>query len=260
MTLARPQRVFITGGASGLGLAMVEAFLAQGALVTIADRAAETAEAARARLQESLPEQDPRIWAIALDVVQAAEVAQAVTAAARAMDGLDVVIANAGIGITKPFLDTTPEEFEAVHAVNARGVFHTLRAGAREMIARGGGGAMIVNASVTGLRASANRTAYGTAKAAAVNLGQIAAIELASKDIRVNVICPGPVDTPMTQVMHDPATRAEWQTRLPMRRYGTPEEIAALAVFLASPAASYITGQAIAVDGGWTSTGLMPTG
>ena len=184
--------------------------------------------------------------------------AQAIASAARTMDGLDVVIANAGIGITKPFLDTTPEEFAGIHAVNACGVFHTLHAGAREMIARGEGGSMLVVSSVTGLRASANRTAYGSSKAAALNLGQIAAIELAARDIRVNVICPGPVDTPMTRVMHDPATRAEWLSRVPMARYGTREEIAGLALFLSSPAASYITGQAIAVDGGFTAPGLMP--
>ncbi len=259
MTDSDPQRVFITGGASGLGLAMVEAFLAEGAKVTIADRAAEEAEKARAKLRDGLSDASPRLWAMPLDVARAGEVDRVMSEAARAMEGLDVVIANAGIGITKPFLDTTPEEFEAVHAVNVRGVFHTLHAGAREMIARGRGGSLLVVSSVTGLRASANRTAYGSSKAAALNLGQIAAIELAGKDIRVNVICPGPVDTPMTRVMHDPATRAEWLNRLPMARYGTRAEIANLAVFLASPAASYITGQAIAVDGGWTSTGLMPT-
>ncbi len=255
----KPQRVFITGGASGIGLAMAEAFLAQGALVTLADRAAEAAETARAGLQSALDEPEQRVWAMGADVVQAAELAQAVTAAARAMEGLDVVIANAGIGVVKPFLDTTPEEFEAVHAVNTRGVFHTLRAGAREMIARGQGGTLLVNASVTGLRASANRTAYGSSKAAVINLAQIAALELAPQGIRVNTICPGPVDTPLTREMHDPGTRHEWESRVPMHRYGSPAEIAALAVFLASPAASYITGQAIAVDGGWTSSGLLPT-
>lgn len=251
------QRVFITGGASGIGLAMAQAFLEKGALVTLADRAADTAEQSRAELQSGLGATQ-RVWAMGVDVVQAAELAQAIAAAARAMEGLDVVIANAGIGIVKPFLDTTPEEYEAVHAVNSRGVFHTLRAAAREMIARGQGGCLLVNASVTGLRASANRTAYGTAKAAVVNLAQIAAAELAPKGIRVNAICPGPVDTPLTRQMHDPATRHEWESRIPMHRYGTPAEIAALAVFLASPSASYITGQAIAVDGGWTTTGLMP--
>ncbi len=254
-----PQRVFITGGASGIGLAMAEAFLAEGALVTLADRAAAAAEEARARLQAGLGSAGQRVWAKGVDVVDAAALAQAVQEAAAAMEGLDVVIANAGIGVVKPFLETTPEEYEAIHAVNSRGVFHTLKAGAEAMIAGGRGGVLLVNASVTGLRASANRTAYGSAKAAAVNLAQIAAAELAPLGIRVNVVCPGPVDTPLTREMHDPATRQEWESRVPMHRYGTPAEIAALAVFLASPAASYITGQAIAVDGGWTTTGLMPT-
>ncbi|GAB5469207.1 MAG: SDR family oxidoreductase [Rhodospirillales bacterium] len=253
------RKVFITGGASGIGLAMADAFLAAGAKVTLADRAAEQVEAARTQLQSGLGESETRVWAMTADVVEAAALSQALSSAARAMEGLDVVIANAGIGVTKPFLDTTPEEFEAVHAVNIRGVFHTLRAGAREMIARGRPGVLLVNASVTALRASANRAAYGSSKAAAVNLAQIAAIELAPKGIRVNAICPGPVDTPLTQAMHDEATRQEWLGRVPQHRYGTPAEIASLAVFLASPAASYITGQAVAVDGGWTTAGLFPT-
>ncbi len=251
------QGVFITGGATGIGLAMAEAFLASGAFVTLADRAIEAAKESRDRLQADLGGEQ-RVWALEVDVVDPSAVSDAVTAAARAMNGLDVVIANAGIGIVKPFLETTPEEYEQIHAVNSRGVFHTLLAGAKEMIARGRKGSLLVNASVTGLRASANRTAYGSAKAAVINLAQIAAAELAPQGLRVNVICPGPVDTPLTKVMHDPLTRQEWESRVPMQRYGTPAEIAALALFLASPAASYITGQAIAVDGGWTTTGLMP--
>ncbi len=205
------QRVLITGGASGIGLAMARAFLNDGAVVTLADRDIEQAELSRAALQSDLGEAEQRVWALGVDVVEADEVEQVVAEAARTMDGLDVVIANAGIGIVKTFLETTPEEYEAVHAVNSRGVFHSLRAGTLEMIAQDTGGALLVNASVTGLRASAYRTAYGSSKAAVINLTQIAALELASQGIRVNALCPGPVDTPLTREMHDSATRAEWE-------------------------------------------------
>ncbi|MEO1191075.1 MAG: SDR family oxidoreductase [Pseudomonadota bacterium] len=249
------QQVFITGAASGIGLAMASAFVAEGAKVTLLDRDSDRVEAARADLAK---EAGAAVWAMTADVAEAAEMTQAIAAAARAMEGLDVVIANAGIGLTKPFLETTPEAFAAVHAVNIRGVFHTIWAGAREMIARGQAGSLLVNASVTGLRPSTERAAYGSSKAAAINLAQVAAIELAPQGLRVNAICPGPVATPLTEVMHDGPTRQEWETRVPMQRYGTPEEIADLAVFLASPRASYINGQAIAVDGGWTIAGLMP--
>jgi len=249
-------RVFITGGASGIGLAIGRAFLAAGHAVTLADRNAERAEQSAAELQAEIGG-ERRAWSCFCDVVEAEGTTAAVERSAEAMGGLDAVIANAGVGVAKPFLEITPEEFEQVHAVNIRGVFHTLQAGARALMARDGG-SLLVNASVTALRASAYRGAYGSSKAAAMNLAQIAAIELAPHGVRCNVICPGPVSTPLARSMHSEATQREWLSRLPMGRYGTPEEIAGIAVFLASPAAAYITGQAIAVDGGWSATGLMP--
>ena len=249
------KKVFITGAGAGIGKAIAKAFASAGATLVLADIDGRTAEATASMLRETGAD----CYGMVLDVSDPAAVANAVAAAAREMAGLDSVIANAGIALGKSFLDTTPEEFQRIHTVNLIGAFATLRAGAREMVARSTqGGSLIAIASVTGLRGSANRVAYASSKAALINLVQTAAVELGPKGIRANAVCPGPIETPLVQELHTSGARAEWLSRLPQGRYGAPREVADLVLFLASEQASYINGQAIAIDGAWSATGLMP--
>jgi len=172
---------------------------------------------------------------------------------------LDALINNAGIAIFKPILDVTYEDWSRVMAVNLTGPFLCTQAAAPVM--RDNGGGSIVNiTSISGLRASTLRTAYGTSKAGLAHLTKQQAAELASIGIRVNAIAPGPVDTAMAKAVHTPEIRKDYHDHMPLNRYGFEEELAEAIYFLASERASYITGQVLCVDGGFDSTGIgLPT-
>lgn len=248
------KHAFVTGGASGIGFAMCRGFASEGAAVTIADIDAAAAEKAAAELREAGGD----IEACHIDVADPQSVETAVGAAAESHGALDILVSNAGIGFAKRFLDTTPEEFARVIAVNLAGVFYTSQAGAREMIARKTAAGRLINmASVAGVRGSAERTAYGAAKAAVINLTQVAAVELAKHGITVNAIAPGPIETPLVRDLHTAENRAAWYQGTPQRRYGAPEDIAAAALYLASDAAGFVNGTVLAVDGGWSGAGVI---
>jgi NAD(P)-dependent dehydrogenase (short-subunit alcohol dehydrogenase family) len=240
--------VAISGGASGIGLAAARAAVAKGWHVAVADRdsralaAAETALGAKGTYA-------------AVDVTDEAAV-DAWIAAAAERGRLVGAVTSAGIGADVPALETSVEQFQRIHAVNVIGTFVTARAAAR-VIAETGGGSIVTIASVAGLRGSKGRVAYGSSKAAVINMTQGLAVDLAHRLIRVNAVCPGPVDTPLVAALHDAATREQWIRHVPMRRYGTVDEIAALIAFLLDEDQSaYVTGQAIAVDGGFAGAGL----
>ena len=225
--------IIVTGAASGIGQAIAARFEAEGATVIAADIAPDA----------------PYI----LDVADAAS-CTALAARVLAEHGrIDAMVNSAGIGRDIPFLETTPEIFDRIIAVNLRGSFLIGQACARAMKP----GSAIVNiASVSGLRGNAGRSAYGASKGGVVTLSQVMATELAPHGIRVNVIAPGPIDTPLVEKMHTAAARTAWQAAVPMARYGTPAEIAAAATFLCSDDASYITGHVLAVDGGFLAGGV----
>ena len=168
---------------------------------------------------------------------------------------IDALINNAGVAVFKPMLDTTFEEWQHVMAVNLSGPFICTQACAPVML-KTGGGAIVNIASISGLRASTLRVAYGTSKAGVIQLTKQQAAELGAVGIRVNAIAPGPVDTAMAKLVHSPAIRADYHNAIPLGRYGTPEEIASAVGFLCSRAASYVNGQILAVDGGFDSTGI----
>jgi NAD(P)-dependent dehydrogenase (short-subunit alcohol dehydrogenase family) len=158
-----------------------------------------------------------------------------------------------------PILETTPEDWARVMAVNLSGPFYCAQAAARIMAERGTG-AIVNIGSISGLRASTLRVAYGTSKAGVIHLTKQQAVEFGELGIRVNCVCPGPVDTAMAKKVHSVEIRADYHDHMPLNRYGREEELAASVFFLCSDEASYITGQVLAVDGGFQAAGIgLPT-
>lgn len=240
----------VTGAARGIGLAAAKRFLADGWRVALLDIDAGAVEAAAAVL-----ERPGATLALSADVSDPRAVASAVRAVADRFGRLDALVNNAGIAIFKPLLETTFEDWSRVLAVNLSGPFLCTQAAA-PLMAGGGGGAIVNVTSISGLRASTLRVAYGTSKAGLVQLTKQQAVELAQLGIRVNAVAPGPVDTAMAQAVHSPAIRADYHDAIPLGRYGLEMELAEMIVFLCSARASYVTGQVIAVDGGFEATGI----
>jgi len=172
---------------------------------------------------------------------------------------LDALVNNAGVASFKPIGDTTFDEWRWVMATNLDGPFLCVQACAPLML-RSGGGAVVNIASISGLRASTLRVAYGTSKAALIHLTKQQAVEYGNAGIRVNAIAPGPVETEMAKKVHTPAIRADYHDTIPLARYGSLEEIANAVGFLCSPQAGYVNGQVLAVDGGFDAAGVgLPT-
>ena len=247
------QTILITGGASGIGLAIAEAVLAEGWRVAIADVAERSIAEARAKFTPFAG----RVRFDRIDVTDEAAVVARIDACEVEFGTLDGVINSAGIGHEALALETGADLFRRILDINLVGSFVIAREAARRMRARGRG-AIVNIASVSGLRGNARRLAYGASKAGVVLMTKVMAVELATHGVRVNAIAPGPIETPMVRDMHSAASRAEWTSRVPQRRYGAPEDLAGAALFLLDPRRSgYITGQVLAVDGGFTAAGLL---
>jgi NAD(P)-dependent dehydrogenase (short-subunit alcohol dehydrogenase family) len=240
----------VTGGARGIGLAIAHWFLDHGHRVALLDIDAETLAATERGLA------DPgRVLAIVCDVALPQQVRPAFAQVEDRFGRIDALVNNAGVAVFKPMLQTSYEEWARVLAVNLDGPFLCTQACAPAML-RSGGGSVVNIASISGLRASTLRVAYGTSKAALLQLTRQQAVELGALGIRVNAIAPGPVDTAMAKAVHSPEIRASYHDAIPLARYGTPEEIAAAVGFLCSPEAAYVNGQVLAVDGGFEATGI----
>lgn len=248
--------VIVTGAAGGIGRAAAERFAAEGAQVVAVDRAgsplAETVSAVQRAGGEAL--------AIEADISKAAEVERYVREAVARFGGIDVLFNNAGVlGPAAAITEYPEESWERVLGVNAKGVWLGIKAVAPIMQARGGG-AIVNTASAAGQGAAPLLVAYCASKHAVLGITRTAAVELAPQGIRVNCICPGPTETGMMREAergynpdHPEQEHASWVESVPLKRYGQPTEIAAVAAFLASEDASYVTGAVHNVDGGLMS-------
>jgi 3-oxoacyl-[acyl-carrier protein] reductase len=242
----------VTGSGRGIGRSIAMRFGREGALVMTADLNAKSAEATA----DEIVALGGQARSKAVDVGIEAEVHELVASAMQAWHRIDVLVNVAGIGLTKLFLNTTLEQWEKILRVNLTGSFLCSQAVARVMVDQHSG--KIINiASLSGQRAGIGRAAYGVSKAGVTMLTKVMAVELAQYGITVNEIAPGPVNTEMTEITHDEATRKEYHRLIPMGRYAEREEIANAAVFLASPEADFINGHTLNVDGGFAAAGLM---
>ena len=245
--------VVITGAGSGIGLATTLLLARTGWHVIAADRDTAALDALAAQSEnENLP-----VTPFVLDVTDENAIA-ALARKCRSLDSpLKVLVNSAGIAANDRFAETTAEQMRRVYEVNVIGTFLLSQALA-PILRDNGGGSIVHLASVSGIKGNLGRCAYGASKGAIVTLTKIMAVELAGDRIRVNAIAPGPIETLMVKQMHTEVTREEWHRTVPLRRYGTPEEIAAAIAFLADDRqSSYVTGQVLSVDGGFTAAGLM---
>lgn len=242
----------VTGGASGIGRCIARRLALEGAAVFVVDINHELAIAAATELRGA----GCNASAIRADITRESDVLEMVAQVQGAFGRLDILVHSAGIGIERPFLKTSAEEWRHLIDVNLTGTFLCCKAAANAMIARGYG-RIITISSTAGIRGGVGRAAYGAGKAGIITLTKVMAVELAASGITVNALAPGAIDTELVARMHSPRTRAEYRKAIPLDRYGSPEEVAACALFLASEDASYVTGHALAVDGGFLAAGLM---
>ncbi|MGE3539142.1 MAG: SDR family NAD(P)-dependent oxidoreductase [Candidatus Tectimicrobiota bacterium] len=245
----------ITGGAGGIGRAAAQLFTQEGAQVLLVDRQ----EAALQSIVAALPAEVASY--VVADVTQPLEAERYIQTALERYQGIDILLANAGIeGVVQPLTDYPVEVFDQVMAVNVRGVWLGLKYGIPAMRARGGG-SIVITSSVAGIRGSAGMTAYTTSKHAVIGLMRVAAVECAAWGIRVNTVNPAPIETRMMRSLEE--MRAEQlagasaeqvkdrhAARIPLKRYGEPEEVARLMLFLASDESRFCTGGVYMVDGG----------
>ncbi|HSW05306.1 SDR family NAD(P)-dependent oxidoreductase [Aquabacterium sp.] len=240
----------VTGGARGIGLEIGRWFLANGHRVALIDIDGTTLTATATHLDNPA-----RVLPVHADVADPQQVQAAVEAVARRFGRIDALINNAGVAVFKPIAETSFAEWRQVMATNLDGAFLCTQA-CVPLMRQGGGGSVVNIASISGLRASTLRVAYGTSKAALIHLTRQQAVELGTVGIRVNAIAPGPVETEMARQVHTAAIRADYHDTIPLNRYGTTGEIAAAVGFLCSAAASYVNGQVLAVDGGFDAAGV----
>jgi NAD(P)-dependent dehydrogenase (short-subunit alcohol dehydrogenase family) len=241
----------VTGAGNGIGAAIATRLAAEGASVVLADKE----EHAAAKVCEQIVASGGRAAACKVDICNP-ELVDAMVAFSRNRFGpAHILINNAGIGGQKHFLESQLDTLHKMLQTNVVGTFLCAQAAARDMVGLGGG-AIVNFASHSGFLGSSGRAAYAASKAGIIGMTRVMAVDLAEHNIRVNTVAPGTVATERIKQSHNDERREAWLRSIPLARYGEPAEMAAAALFLASDDATYITGQTIAVDGGFTIAGL----
>ena len=242
----------VTGAGMGIGAAIASLLAEDGYAVVVSD----VQDQAATETAQQIAAAGFVAWPLIMDVGNAASIADGIASVARKFGRCDVLVNNAGIAKTFPFLEYPMDHWELVMRVNLTGPMLCAQHAAKLMRERQWG--RIVNlTSTSGMRASAGRAAYGTSKAALIGLTRQMAIELAPYGITANAVSPGPIDTPLPRAHHSEATRANYVRAIPARRYGTPDEVASAVSYLASEAASFVNGHILPVDGGFMAAGLL---
>lgn len=240
----------VTGGASGIGFAVARQLAELGAKIAIADVNIEGAKSAASKLDGS------EVMVVEVDVRDPEDTANMVDAVVTKFGKLDILVHSAGIGIEKSFLETTAEEWQRLIDIDLSGTFYCAQAAARHMV-ENGYGRIVSLASTAGIRGGTGRAAYGSAKGGVIALTKVMAVELAPYGITANALAPGAIETELVARMHSDETRRVYRAGIPLDRYGTPDETAFCAIFLASEQAGYITGHILGIDGGFLAAGIM---
>jgi 3-oxoacyl-[acyl-carrier protein] reductase len=239
----------VTGGGNGIGAATARRLAREGGAVVVADIDEAGAQSVSAEIAAA----GGKAVACRVDIRDPAQVKAMFERARREWGPAGILVNAAGVGAQKHFLDTPLETLETMLDVNVKGTWLCTQAGARDMVKLGGG--RIVNfSSHSGLLGSSGRSAYAASKGGIIAMTRVMAEDLARHNITVNAVAPGPIAVPRQK--HNDERREAWLREVPLGRYGKPEEVAAVALFLVSDDASYVTGQTIAVDGGFTAAGL----
>ena len=246
------QNILITGGANGIGYAIARQLAEQGATLTIADRNGTAAQDAAKALQAI----GAKARAVEADISREDDVERMFTEAEAFCGPLHGMAHCAGVGVEKTILETSLEDWNRLIGINLTGTFLCARGAARRMAPRGYGRILLMG-SAAGERGGTGRTAYGASKGGVHAMTRVLAVELAELGISVNAMAPGAIETELVRKMHDAETREAYCAGIPANRYGTPDEVASVAVFLMSRDAAYVSGVILPIDGGFMGAGVI---
>lgn len=246
------KRCLITGAGRGIGRQLALDFARAGAAVAVLDRDPEPI----AEVVEAIKKANGVAVGVTLDLAHLAAIPKRLDALMQSFGTIDILVNNAAVVVARSFVETSLDELETMLRINLEAPFVCAQVVTKAML-RQKSGRIINMASHSGMLGSSNRAGYAASKGGILGATRVMAVELAPHGITVNAIAPGPIESAHTRTAHTGERRAAWNDAVPVGRYGEPAEVSAAALFLASPQASYITGQTLAVDGGFTAAGLV---
>ncbi len=245
----------VTGGSSGIGLATVEVLAELGANIVVAD----INEEAGGSLIESLHKRGTKALFHRTNVAEQGDIAALIDATLTEFGSLEILMHFAGIGLEQDALETSRDNWDRIIGINLTGSYMMMQAAGRVMVPNGYG-RIVAMSSMAGVRGGTGRTAYGASKGGVAAMMRVMSMEWAEHGVTVNALAPGAIETALVKKMHDEETRRAYLAGIPMDRYGTPEEVAAAAAYLALPQSSYITGVNLPIDGGFDASGVIKRG